>query len=173
MVIEIIIWTILANINVSHHSKSNEKTRVLEYDNGARVEYENIDSDASWETDSDIVVAEKFSSVNNNFSFVRENVNKNISSNKVLTKTSISSFNGIEGLSCSQERNLLACKKSTDMSLPNSIGIPKKTVKSKRKNWNSIKKTPKFIMCKECRKEISNRSTTLQSHINSKLVFMK
>ena len=138
---------------------------MLEYDNGARVEYENIDSDASWETDSDIVVAEKFSSVNNNFSFVRENVNKNILSNKVLTKTSISSFNGIEG------GDLLVRNNSNNLPLRNCI--PKKTVKSKQKKWNSIKKAIKFIMCKECGKEISNRSTTLQSHINSKLVFMK
>lgn len=60
----IITCAILANVG-SNDSKSKGKSRMLEYDNGARVEYENIDSDASWETDSDIVVAEKFSSVNN------------------------------------------------------------------------------------------------------------
>ena len=129
-------------------SGQKRKSRILVCANGASVEYENINSDASWETESDdeLSMEVKSSGVKGSSS-LSDSANK--SSNKTEEK---------------KKMRKISVNKPKNSSSRGSIKTPKatKTV-GKRKTANSD-----YVKCKRCDSKLKYSSVrSLRNHINA------
>ena len=121
------------------------------YPNGTRVEYENINSDASWETDSNDGINEPLTEVRNSGGNV--SLSLSASANKTSNKTS------------EKKRTISVANTKNSSSFAIKAHKTTNTV-DKRKIYNF--KAGEYVKCKRCGVKLKYRKgRSLQNHINT------